>query len=135
VSRFAEQALKNWFEVDWEVLPFVLDPTHGVKARCAGDHPQIAPNNVLPPDPVGGPDVFLIKVDVEQAFTAADVILEMDTSSSLTQPQGAWIPGAVWRSGKDDRLTIVSNSYAADQTACTSARCFGTAHAQGAGHQ
>ena len=110
----AEQALRL-VEVEWEQLPFVLDPLAAMQPGAPVLHPEIAEHNVLPPDPVGGPDVFLSKGDVEQGFAAADVVLEMDTSHH-NPTQGSldpWCCVAEWKAG---RLTVFSNSYAADQT-------------------
>ncbi len=38
------------------------------------------------------------------------------TPATTTRRKAPSIPGAAWPSGKTDRLTVVSNSYAADQT-------------------
>ncbi len=110
----AEQALRL-VEVEWEVLPFVLDPLAAMAPGAPAIHPEIAAHNVLPPDPVGGPDVFLTKGDVEAGFAAADVIVEMDTGHH-NPTQGALDPWCCMAQWEDDRLTVVSNSYAADQT-------------------
>jgi xanthine dehydrogenase molybdenum-binding subunit len=113
-EMIAEQALQL-VEVEWEQLPFVLDPLEAMKPGAPVVHPEIAEHNVLPPDPVGGPDVFLSKGDVEKGFAAADVVLEMDTSHH-NPTQGSldpWCCVAEWKAG---RLTVFSNSYAADQT-------------------
>ena len=75
----AEQALRL-VEVEWEELPFVLDPLTAMQPGAPVIHPQIAEHNVLPPDPIGGPDVFLVKGDVGAGFAEADVVIEMDTS-------------------------------------------------------
>jgi CO/xanthine dehydrogenase Mo-binding subunit len=53
--------------------------------------------------------------DVEQGFSAADVVVEMDTSHH-NPTQGALDPWCCVAEWEEDRLTIVSNSYAADQT-------------------
>ena len=113
-EMIAEQALRL-VEVEWEELPFVLDPREAMQPGAPVIHPQIAAQNVLPPDPIGGPDVFLVKGDVEQGFAAADVIIEMDTSHH-NPTQGALDPWCCVAEWQDDRLTIFSNSYAADQT-------------------
>ena len=113
-EMIAEQALQL-VEVKWEQLPFVLDPIEAMQPGAPVVHLQIAAHNVLPPDPVGGPDVFLSKGDVEQGFAAADVVIEMDTSHH-NPTQGSldpWCCVAEWKNG---RLTVFSNSYAADQT-------------------
>lgn len=113
-EQIAEQALRL-VEVKWEPLPFVLDPLAAMQPGAPIIHPEIAEHNVLPPDPVGGPDVFLVKGDVEAGFAAADVVLEMDTSHH-NPTQGALDPWCCMAQWQGDRLTIVSNSYAADQT-------------------
>ena len=110
----AEQALRL-VEVEWEELPFVLDPLAAMQPGAPVIHPQIAEHNVLPPDPIGGPDVFLVKGDVEAGFAEADVVIEMDTSHH-NPTQGALDPWCCVAQWEDDRLTVVSNSYAADQT-------------------
>jgi xanthine dehydrogenase molybdenum-binding subunit len=113
-EAIAEQALRL-VEVEWEPLPFVLDPIAAMKPGAPILHPQIAEHNVLPPDPVGGPDVFLSKGDVERGFAAADVVLEMDTSHH-NPTQGSLDPWCCVAQWEGDRLTVFSNSYAADQT-------------------
>ena len=113
-EMIAEQALRL-LEVKWERLPFVLDPLEAMQPGAPVLHPQIAEHNVLPPDPVGGPDVFVSKGDVERGFATADVVVEMDTSHH-NPTQGSldpWCCVAEWKNG---RLTVFSNSYAADQT-------------------
>ena len=110
----AEQAIKL-VEVDWEQLPFVMDPLKAIEPDAPVIHPEIAPNNVLPPDPVGGPDVFLIKGDTEHGFKEADVLLEMDASNQ-NPTQGGLDPWCCMAQWEGEQLTIVSNSYAADQT-------------------
>jgi xanthine dehydrogenase molybdenum-binding subunit len=113
-DQIATQAL-SLVEVEWDVLPFILDPLLAMQPDAPVIHPQIAPHNVLPPDPVGGPDVFLAKGDIELGFNAADVVLKMDTSHH-NPTQGALDPWCCLAQWQEGQLTIVSNSYAADQT-------------------
>ena len=113
-EQIAEQALKL-VDVEWEVLPFVLDPLKALQADAPVIHPEITSTNVLPPDPVGGPDIFLTKGDIERGFSEADVVLEMDTSHH-NPTQGSLDPWCCMAEWEGDRLKIVSNSYAADQT-------------------
>jgi xanthine dehydrogenase molybdenum-binding subunit len=113
-EAIAEQALRL-VEVEWEVLPFVLDPLAAMQPGAPVIHPEIAAHNVLPPDPIGGPDVFLVKGDVDAGFAAADVIVEMDTGHH-NPTQGALDPWCCMAQWQEDRVTIVSNSYAAEQT-------------------
>lgn len=113
-EMIAEQALRL-LEVKWEELPFVLDPLEAMQPGAPVVHPQTAEHNVLPPDPVGGPDVFLSKGDVEQGFATADVVIEMDTSHH-NPTQGSLDPWCCVADWEEGRLTVFSNSYAADQT-------------------
>ena len=113
-ESIAEEALRL-IRVDWEVLPFVLDPEAAVQPGAPAVHPEIAPGNVLPPDPVGGGDVFLEKGDAEGALAVAEVVVE-GTSVYHNANQGTlenWCCLAHW---EGDLLTVWSNSYEADQT-------------------
>jgi xanthine dehydrogenase molybdenum-binding subunit len=78
-------------------------------------HPEIAPNNVLPEDPVGGPDMFVNKGDVDAALKQAEVLVE-GTSIYHNATQNSldnWCCAAEWT---EEMLTVWSNSYEADQT-------------------
>ena len=113
-ESIAEEAIRL-VKVEWDVLPFIMDPLKAMEPGAPVIHPHITQSNVLPADPVGGPDVFLVKGDIEQGFAEADVVLEMDTKHhNPTQASlDPWCCMAEW---KGDRLTIISNSYSADQT-------------------
>jgi CO/xanthine dehydrogenase Mo-binding subunit len=113
-EQIAEEAIRL-LQVAWEALPFVLDPLEAMKPGSPVIHPQISQSNVLPADPVGGPDVFLTKGDVEKGFAEADVVLEMDTSHH-NPTQGALDPWCCVADWKEGRLHVLSNSYAVDQT-------------------
>ena len=113
-EQIAEQALRL-VEIEWEVLPFVLDPHEAMQPGAPVIHPEIGPTNVLTEDPVGGPDVFVCRGDVELGFAEADVVVETD-SSHHNPTQGSLDPWCCLAQWQDDRLTIWSNSYAADQT-------------------
>ena len=113
-EAIAEEALRL-IKVDWEILPFVLDPMEAMKPGAPPVHPDISPNNILPPDPVGGGDAYLTRGNVEKGFAEADVVSEA-TSVYHNANQGAlenWCCLAKWES---DKLTLWSNSYEADQT-------------------
>lgn len=113
-EAIAEEAL-GLIEVQWEVLPFVLDPLEAMKPGAPAIHPDIAPHNVLPADPIGGPDVYLTKGDIEKGFAMAEVVAEA-TSVYHNANQGTldnWCCLAKW---DHDKLTLWSNSYEADQT-------------------
>jgi len=116
-ERIAEEALRT-LDVEWETLPFVLAPLDAMKPGAPVLHPDISSNNVLPSDPTNpwiGADVFLEKGKVEQGYEQADVVVEHSTTFQNTTQCSLdnWCCVAEW---KDDKLTIWSNSYAADQT-------------------
>lgn len=113
-EQIAEQAIKL-VDVEWEVLPFIMDPIAAMQPDAPVIYPHIAPKNVLPGDPVGGPDCFLIKGDVEQGFAKSDVVMEMDTSHH-NPTQGSLDPWCCMVEWEGEQLTVVSNSYATDQT-------------------
>jgi len=74
-EEIADEALRL-IEVDWEVLPFVLDPIEAMKPGAPLIHPEMTKTNVLPPEKMGGDDVFLDKGDVEAGFDQAEVVLD-----------------------------------------------------------
>jgi len=113
-EQIAELALKL-VEVEWQQLPYVMDPIAAMKDGAPVIHPQIAEKNVLPFDPVGGPDCFLLKGDTDKGFAEADVVLEMDTDHH-NPTQGSLDPWCCMVEWQDEHLTVVSNSYATDQT-------------------
>ena len=113
-EEIADEAIRL-IDVEWENLPFVLDPFEAMKPGAPLVHPEISQNNVLPKDPIGGDDVFLDKGDVDLGFAEAAVIIEGTsvhhnaTQSSLDN----WCCLVDWT---DEKLTVFSNSYAADQS-------------------
>ncbi len=113
-EQIADQAIRL-IEVEWEVLPFVLDPLEAMKPGAPLVHPEITQNNVLPREKVGGEDVFLDKGDVEAGFAAAEVVIE-GTSVHHNATQASldnWCCVVDWT---DEKLTLYSNSYEADQS-------------------
>ncbi len=113
-EEIAEEALRL-IEVDWEVFPFVLDPIKAMEPGAPVIHPDMTENNILPPENMGGDDVFLDKGDVEADFEKAEVVLEAEsihhnaTQASLDN----WCCVVDW---KDEKLTLYSNSFEADQS-------------------
>lgn len=113
-EQIAEEALRL-VDIEWEVLPFVLDPYEAMKPGAPAIHPQITETNVLPEDNMGGPDIFVDRGDIDAALANAEVVAETD-SRHHNPTQGsldAWCCLIDWR---DDHLTVWSNSYAGEQT-------------------
>jgi CO/xanthine dehydrogenase Mo-binding subunit len=113
-EEIAEEALRL-IEVDWEVLPFVLDAYEAMKPGAPAVHPDIAPDNVMPEDPIGGPNVFVDKGEVDRGLAEAEVVVE-GTSTYHNATQNSldnWCCMVEWR---DDQLTVWSNSYETDQS-------------------
>ncbi|HTX71558.1 MAG TPA: xanthine dehydrogenase family protein molybdopterin-binding subunit [Rectinemataceae bacterium] len=113
-EEIAEEALRL-IEVDWEILPFVLDPLEAMKEGAPLVHQDLLTSNVLGPDPTGGEDVFVVKGDVEAELRSAEVVVE-GTSVHHNATQASmdnWCCLVDWKS---DQVTVWSNSYAADQT-------------------
>jgi xanthine dehydrogenase molybdenum-binding subunit len=113
-EEIAEEALRL-LDVEWEVLPFVLDPLEAMKPGAPVLHPEIAPQNVLPQDPIGGGDVFVNKGDADRGFAEAEVVVE-GTSVHHNPTQGSLDPWCCVVDWTRDRLTVWSNSYEADQS-------------------
>lgn len=110
----AEEALRL-LKVDWEVLPFVLESAEAVKPGAPVLHPEIAPNNVMPEDTVGGPHRFVDKGDVDKALASAPVVVE-GTSISHNATQNSLDPWCCVVEWKQDQVTVWSNSYETDQS-------------------
>lgn len=113
-EQIAEEAL-SLIKVEWEVLPFVLDPIAAMKPGAPVIHPEIAPRNILPKDTVGGSDVFVDKGNADEGFRQAEVVVEA-TSVHHNATQASldnWCCLVDW---KEDKLTVLSNSYEADQS-------------------
>ncbi|MBI9094782.1 MAG: xanthine dehydrogenase family protein molybdopterin-binding subunit [Sphaerochaeta sp.] len=112
-EEIAEEALRL-IEIDWEILPFVLDPIASMHPDAPKVHPDIYPSNILPPDPTGGPDIFEDRGDVEASLASADAVVTVNsTHHNATQGHmDNWCCLMQWA---EDQLTVWSNSYAADQ--------------------
>ena len=113
-EEIADEAIRL-IDVEWEVLPFVLDPIEAMKPGAPLVHPEITQNNVLPKEKVGGDDVFLNKGDVDAGFAEAEVVIDgTSTHHNATQASlDNWCCLVNWT---DEKLTLYSNSYEADQS-------------------
>jgi len=113
-EEIAEEALRL-IKVDWELLPFVLDPVDAMAPGAPVLHPELADTNVLPEDTVGGADVFVDKGDVTQGLADADVVLHATTTyhNATQNSLDNWNCLIEWNR---DHFTVWSNSYEAHQT-------------------
>jgi CO/xanthine dehydrogenase Mo-binding subunit len=114
-EAIAEAALKQ-IRVEWEELPFVLDPKEAMKPGAPVIHPEINPKgNTLPPEELCGPDIYRIRGDVDKAFTEADEIIEVSSEYHYAD-HGCLETRACLMVWKHDELTCWTNLYQADQT-------------------
>jgi len=126
-EAIAEEALKL-LDIEWEVLPFYIDPEESLKPGAHPIHPEINPEgNLLPADPrkpgenieldeeVSSRDVFYEKNDVEKGFAESDMIVEWTSSHHYADHACLDSMGCMiyW---EGDRLICYTNSYQADQT-------------------
>ena len=120
-EEIAEEALRL-IKVDWEVLPFVLDPIEAMEPEAPLVHQDLLYDNILAPDPTGGEDVFVDKGDVDADFERADVVVE-GRSVHHNATQGSmdnWCCLVEW---KTDQVTYGPIPTRRTNCACTSARC------------
>ena len=113
-EAIAEEAVRL-LEVDWEVLPFVVDVDEALRSGAPALHPDVSADNVLPEEELGGALRFIDKGDVDAAFAAAPIVVEgSSVGNNPTQASlDPWCCVVEWR---DDQVTLWSNSYAADQS-------------------
>jgi xanthine dehydrogenase molybdenum-binding subunit len=128
-EAIAEEALRL-LDIEWEVLPFALNPEEAMRPEAAVIHPEInAAGNVLPAEPRGPGDwepiefdeetvtrdVYCERGDVDQGFADAHVTIEVSTDyhnadHGCLDSMGCLI---YW---ERDKLVCWTNSYQADQT-------------------
>jgi xanthine dehydrogenase molybdenum-binding subunit len=113
-EEIAEEALRL-IKVDWEVLPFVLDPVEAMAPGAPIIHPELGDTNILPEDTVGGADVFVDKGDIAQGLADADVVLDATTTyhNATQNSLDNWNCLIEWT---QDHITVWSNSFEAHQT-------------------
>ncbi len=110
----AREAVKA-LEVEWEVFDHVLDPHEAMKP----DAPLINPemnfgSNVIPPEPLCGPEVWFNKGDVDAALAQAPVQVDV-TSNFPNTDHGCLDSMGCLIHWTDDKLTCLTNSYQGDQ--------------------
>jgi xanthine dehydrogenase molybdenum-binding subunit len=111
----ADEALRL-LDIEWEVLPFVLDPAAALEPGAPIIHPEINPNsNQLPPSPGTTSEVFINHGDVEQALAEADVVIEAQSDYHNADHGCLGTRGCLMQ-WDGDKLTCWTSHYQADQT-------------------
>jgi xanthine dehydrogenase molybdenum-binding subunit len=119
----AEKALKL-LKIEWEELPFVLDPERAMQPDAPVIHPKINPKgNVFPGGGWSGEDVFMDRGDVDKAFAKADEVSEVtskhhNAEHAVLDTRGCCVH---W---EGDRLICWTNFYQGDQTRMHLANMF-----------
>lgn len=122
-NDIAEKALKL-LKIEWEILPFVLDPEKAMQPDAPVIHPEINPEgNVHPGGGWAGPDVFMDRGDVDKAFAEADEITEVtskhhNADHAVLDTRGCCVH---W---EGDRLICWTNLYQGDQARIFFANMF-----------
>jgi xanthine dehydrogenase molybdenum-binding subunit len=113
--QIADEAL-SLVDVEWEVLPFVLDPVEAMEPEAPVIHPEISPaSNVLPPSPYAESPVFIEKGDTDKAFAEADVVVEVNSDFPNSDHSCLGTRGCLMQ-WSGDKLTCWTSYYQADQT-------------------
>lgn len=139
-EEIVDEALGR-MDIEWEILPFVLDYKEAMKSGAPVIHPEINPKgNILPPDPRGtkewedngympegiARDVFIERgnTPVEEAFAQSDATVEVNTTYHNPDHGCLDTMGCVmeWRG---DELTCWTNAYQGDQTRMHIAQMLG----------
>ncbi|MBN1224745.1 MAG: molybdopterin-dependent oxidoreductase, partial [Candidatus Aminicenantes bacterium] len=114
-AEIAEEALKL-LQIEWEVLPFVLDPLEALKPGAPVIHPEINPEgNKIPTSPYSDSDVFVDKGDAEKALSEADIVIEARSLYHNAEHACLGTRGCLMTCERDE-LTCWTSYYQADQT-------------------
>ncbi|MCU0486311.1 MAG: molybdopterin-dependent oxidoreductase [Anaerolineales bacterium] len=126
-DQAAEEAL-HLLEIEWEILPFYLEPQSSLQPDAVAIHPEINPAGNLLPDDSRKPGEkidldeeldalreFVNKGDVERGFAESDVIVEWTSAHhnadhACLDSMGCMI---YW---DGEQVVIYTNSYEADHT-------------------
>lgn len=112
-------------EIEWEILPFVLDQYAALAPGAPVIHPEINPDgNVLPTHEFSGGDVFIDRGNVADAMGQADVVVEATTQYHRPDHSALDTRGCLIHWEKD-RVTCWTNYYQADQTRMYICQMFG----------
>ena len=113
-ETIATEALKL-MSVEWEIFDHVLDPRAASQLDAPLIHPEMEfGSNVLPPEPLCGPETWFERGDTDKALAKADEIIEVaskyhNADHGCLDSMGCmihWMP---------NKLLCWTNSYQADQ--------------------
>jgi len=115
-DEIAEEALRL-IDVEWELLPFVLDTDEAMKPDAVLLHPEYTPDSATGLDPDRNQMFFreLIRGDIEKGFAEADHSMEI----TVKQPQIAHAGIERWgviASWKGECLTLRANTQRPEET-------------------
>ncbi len=114
-AAIAEDALKM-LDVDWEVLPFVLDPLEALDPNAPVIHPEVNPDgNKIPTSPYSESDVFINRGDAGKALSEAEIAIEA-RSLYHNAEHGCLGTRGCLMTWEKDQLTCWTSHYQADQT-------------------
>ena len=113
--EIVEEALRL-LEIEWEILPFVLEPVDSMKPGAPLIHPEINPTgNIQPPSPDMNSHTFIDVGDAETALAEADAVVEVNTEYNNSD-QGCLGTRGCLMQWEGDKLTVWTSYYQADQT-------------------
>jgi xanthine dehydrogenase molybdenum-binding subunit len=114
-EEIANEAL-GLVKIDWEVLPFVLDPIEAMKEGAPLIHPEINPDsNILPPSPYSESEVFIDKGDVQKGFRDAESVIEANSTYNNEDHACLGTRGCLMH-WQGESLICFTSYYQADQT-------------------
>ncbi len=96
----AEEALAA-LKVEYEILPFVIDPREAIKSYAPAIHPE---GNLI-----GGEPMVLSRGNIDEGFAEADLIIE-ESFTTPAHASAALEPRAAIASWEGDKLTVWKTS-------------------------
>jgi xanthine dehydrogenase molybdenum-binding subunit len=114
-EEIANEALEL-LDIEWDVLPFVLDPIEAMLPDAPVIHPEINPDgNRIPTSPYSESDVFIDRGDAEKALDEAYAAITATSHYHNAEHACLGTRGCLM-TWKNDELTCWTSYYQADQT-------------------
>jgi len=111
----ADEALKL-LDIEWDILPFVLDPIEALEPDAPVIHPEINPDgNKIPTSPYSESDAFINRGDAEKALDEADEVIVVTSHYHNAEHACLGTRGCLMN-WQGDELTCWTSYYQADQT-------------------